>query len=159
MITSWLHSEYPEAYNAASGFEVIVTPLKKQLTARARPTLLILLGTAFLVLIIACANLANVNLTRVLGRDQELAIRAALGGSRTALRRALLVETSGGRYGRQPWAIWSRALILAAVGAVLGIILASAGLDLLVGFAARFTSRASEITLDGSVFGFALLVA
>ena len=67
---------------------------------RARPTLLCCLGTAFLVLIIACANLANLTLTRVLRRDHELAIRVSLGGSRSALRRELLIEkprSGGGR--------------------------------------------------------------
>lgn len=142
-ITSRLHAEYPEAYDAASGFDVAVTPLKTQLTARARPTLLLLLGTAFLVLIIACANLANLTLTRVLRRDHELAIRVSLGGSRAALRRALLVES----------------LLLAGVGAGLGLLMASVSLDVIVRFAERFTSRASEIALDVSVFGFALLAA
>ncbi len=142
-ITTRVHAEHPEAYDAGAGYGVSVTPLKTQLTSRARPTLLILLATAFLVLIIACANLANLTLTRVLRRDHELAIRVSLGGSRAALRRSLLIES----------------LILAGAGAGLGLLMASVGLDLLVTFAERFTSRASEITLDASVFGFALLAA
>ena len=142
-ITSRIHAEYPEAYDAGSGFEVTVTPLKTQLTSRARPTLLLLLGTAFFVLIIACANLANLTLTRVLRRDHELAIRVSLGGSRAVLRRELLVES----------------LVLAGAGAGLGLLMAAVSLDLLVTFAGRFTSRASEIALDASVFGFALLAA
>ncbi len=142
-ITSRIHTEYPEAYDAGTGFEVTVTPLKKQLTSRARPTLLLLLATASFVLVIACANLANLTLTRVLRRGHELAIRVSLGGSRAALRRGLLVES----------------LVLAAAGAALGLIMASVSLDLLVRFAARFTSRAAEISLDASVFGFALAAA
>ncbi len=142
-ITSRIHTEYPEAYDAGTGFEVTVTPLKTQLTSRARPTLLLLLATASLVLVIACANLANLTLTRVLRRGHELAIRVSLGGSRAALRRGLLVES----------------LVLAAAGAALGLIMASVSLDLLVRFAERFTSRAAEISLDASVFGFALLAA
>ncbi len=142
-ISARIHTDYPEAYDAGSGFGVSVTPLKTQLTSRARPTLLLLLGTAFLVLIIACANLANLTLARVLRRDHELAIRVSLGGSRAALRRELLVES----------------LVLATAGAALGLLLAFVSLDLLVTFASRFTSRASEIALDGSVFGFTLLAA
>lgn len=142
-ILARLKSEYPEAYDEATGYTVTVTPLKSQLTSRARPTLLLLLGTAFLVLVIACANLANLTLTRVLRRDHELAIRVSLGGSRAALRRELLVES----------------LVLALGGAGLGLLIASVSLDLLAAFAERFTSRASEITLDGSVFGFALFAA
>ena len=142
-VAARLHAEYPEAYDATAGYHVTVTPLKTQLTSRARPTLLLLLGTAILVLVIACANLANLTLTRVLRREHELAIRVSLGGSRGALRRALLVES----------------LLLALGGAVLGLLLASVSLDLLVSFAARFTSRASEIALDPAVLGVALLAA
>ncbi len=143
VVTSRIHADYSEAYDPGSGYGVTVTPLKTQLTSRARPTLLLLLGTSFFVLIIACANLANLTLTRVLRRDHELAIRASLGASRAALRRGLLVES----------------LVLAGAGAGLGLLMAYVGLDLLVAFAERFTSRASEITLDRSVFGFALLAA
>ena len=141
-ITARIHGDFPEAYDAGSGYSVRVTPLKAQLTARARPTLLVLLGTAALVLIIACANLANLTLTRVLRRDHEMAIRVSLGGSRGTLRRQLLAES----------------LVLAGVGAGLGVLLAYVSLDLIVSFAERFTSRASEIALDGTVLGYALLI-
>lgn len=142
-VTTRIHGEYPEAYDAGSGFQVTVTPLKTQLTARARPIFLLLLGTASLVLVIACANLANLTLTRVLRRDQEVAVRVSLGATKGALRRQLLIES----------------LVLAAAGAGVGLLMASVSLDLLVNFAERFTARASEIALDGSVFGFALLAA
>lgn len=142
-ITARIHADHPEAYDEGSGFTVRVTPLKTQLTARARPTFLVLLGTAVLVLVIACANLANLTLTRVLRRDHEMAIRVSLGGSRGTLRRQLLVES----------------LLLAALGAGLGIVLASVSLDLIVSFAERFTSRASEIALDATVLGYALAAA
>lgn len=141
VVTGRLHADHPEVYDVGSGFTVTVTPLKAQLTSRARPTLLLLLGTALLVLVIACANLANLTLARVLRRSQELAIRVSLGGSRATLRRELLVES----------------LVLAALGAAAGLGMAFVSLDLLVAFAGRFTSRASEIALDGTVFGFALL--
>ena len=126
-----------------SGFSVSVTPLKEQLIARARPILLLLLGTAFFVLFIACANLANLTLTRVLRRDHELAIRVSLGGSRWALRRQLLAES----------------LLLSIAGAAVGLLIGWLSVDLFSAFAGRFTSRAAEISLDGSVFGFALLIA
>ena len=142
-ISTRIHAEYPEAYDAGSGFGVRATPLKTQLTSRARPTLLLLLGTAFMVLVIACANLANLTLTRVLRRDHELAIRVSLGGSRGALRRQLLIES----------------LMLAMAGAAVGLVMASVSIDLLVAFAERYTSRASEIALDGTVFGATLLAA
>ncbi len=142
-IMSRLHGDFPEAYDAGSGWNVAVTPLKTQLTTRARSTLLLLLGTALLVLVIACANLANLTLTRVLRREHELTIRVSLGGSRRSLRRSLLVES----------------LILAVAGAALGLLVAFVSLDLLIRFAEGFTSRASEIAFDGTAFGFALVAA
>jgi len=142
-ITARVQAEYPEAYDPQAGHQVTVTPLKAQLTKRARPTLLLLSATALAVLIIACANLGNLTLTRVLRRDHELAIRVSLGGSKWSLRRGLLVES----------------LVLASVGTLLGLLIATWGLDLLVAFLGRFTSRASEIALDAPVFAFATLVA
>ncbi len=142
-VSARIHGEYPEAYDEGSRYDVSVTPLKAQLTSRARPTLLLLLGTAFFVLVIACANLANLTLTRVLRRDRELAVRASLGATKGALRRELLAES----------------LLLALIGAGVGLLLASVSLDLLVGFTERFTSRASEISLDAPVFGVALAAA
>ena len=140
-IASRLHASFPEAYPAARGFDTVVTPWKVELTARARPTLLILLGTTMFVLIIACANVANLTLTRLVQRERELAIRAALGASRRSLRRELLTEN----------------LLLAVVGGVLGVGLAVAGLDLLVAYTSRFTTRVGEIGLDATVL--ALTVA
>jgi len=142
-ITARLHGEYPEFYDEGSGYAVSLTPLKEQLTARARPVLLLLLGTALFVLFIACANLANLVLTRVLRRDHELAIRVSLGGGRWALRRQLLAES----------------LLLSVAGAAVGLLIGWLSVDLFSTFAGRFTSRASEISLDGSVFGVALLIA
>ena len=142
-ISARIHSDYPESYGEGSGFTVSVTPLKEQLTARARPVLLLLLATALFVLFIACANIANLTLTRVLRRDHELAIRVSLGGSRWALRRQLLAES----------------LLLSIAGAAVGLVIGTLSIDLFAAFAGRFTARASEIGLDGTVFGFALLIA
>ena len=134
-IASRLHASFPDAYPPARGFDTIVTPWKVELTARARPTLMILLGTTLFVLIIACANVANLTLTRLVQRERELAIRAALGASRRSLRRELLTEN----------------LLLAIAGGLLGVALAVAGLDLLVAYTARFTTRVGEIGLDATV--------
>ena len=139
-VTARVQEAYPEAYDPGSGFTVQVTPFKDQLTARARPTFLLLLATASLVLAIACANLANLTLTRVLRRGGEFAVRVSLGGSRLAIRRQLLAES----------------LILAVAGGVVGVLLAGVSLGVLVRFAGRFTSRAAEIGLDGSVLAYAM---
>ncbi len=138
-----VRTEYPEAYDEGAGYDVRVTALQDQLTSGARPTLWILLGTAAFVLVIACANVANLTLTRVVTRERELVTRAALGATGGMLRRGLLIEN----------------LLLSAAGAALGVGLAWLGFDALVAFIGRFTSRATEITLDGRVFGFATAVA
>ena len=138
-----VRTEYPEAYDEGAGYDVRVTALQDQLTSGARPTLWILLGTAAFVLVIACANVANLTLTRVVTRERELVTRAALGATGGMLRRGLLIEN----------------LLLSAAGAALGVGLAWLGFDALVAFLGRFTSRATEITLDGRVFGFATAVA
>jgi predicted permease len=138
-----LHDNYPDAYPKSRGFDTVVTPWKDELTARARPTLIILLVTTVFVLVIACANVANLTLTRLVQREREMAIRAALGARGTLVRRQLLAEN----------------LVLSIVGGVLGLGLAVAGLDLLTRYASRFTNRTGEIALDGWVLTFTLVVS
>ena len=142
-IASRLHVQYPAAYPESRGFDVVVTPWKDELTAKARPTLMILLGTTVLVLIIACANVANLTLTRLVQREREMAIRAALGAQRSSLRRQLLAEN----------------VVLSVFGGLLGIALAVTCLNMLVAYTARFTSRTGEIGLDGWVLAFTLAIS
>jgi putative ABC transport system permease protein len=138
-----LQKQYPESYPANRGYAASVVSLQEELTRRAKPTFLILLGTAGLVLLIACANVANLTLARLMRREREMAIRAALGAGRGRLIRQLLTEST----------------LLSLAGGVLGLLLAAGGLQLLVGFAERFTPRASEIKIDGFVLLFTLLVS
>jgi len=139
-ISGRLHAEYADAYPAGDGFGIRVTPLQAQLTAQARPTLLLLLGTALFVLLIACANVANLSLARLVRREREMALRAALGADRARIFRQLLAE----------------GLLLSLAAAAAGLVFAAGGLGLLTAFAARMTPRAGEIALDGPVLGFAL---
>src|SRR5439155_11934932 len=127
-----------EAYDAASGYRVTLTPIKEVLGENARLTLWLLMGAAAFVLIIACANVANLTLMRSVRREQELVVRAALGSGTARLRRLLLVEN----------------LVLALTGAALGLIIALGGVRLLVSLAERYSPRANEIRLDGMVLGF-----
>jgi predicted permease len=138
-----VRADHPADYEAAAGYQIAVTPLRDALTGRAKTTLYLLMATAALVLITACANVANLVLTRSIRRERELTVRWAMGADKGRLRRLLLSETG----------------ILAAAGAVLGIILAFVGLDLLVGFAGRFTPRADEIRIDFGVLAFTMIVA
>ena len=142
-IASQLHQAYPEAYPPNRGFETIVTPWKDELTARARPMLIILFVTTAFVLIIACANVGNLTLTRLVSRETEMSIRAALGAPASALRRQLLAEN----------------LLLSVMGGLLGLVLAYTGLSLLISYAGRFTNRTGEIGVDGWVLGFTMIVA
>lgn len=135
--------DYPDAYANDLGFEVQVTPWKDELVAQARPSLFLLLGAAAFVLIIACANVANLTLARSLRRERELAVRSALGAGTAQLRMQLFVES----------------LALSLAGALFGLLLAFGLLDALRAYTSRFTSRTGEIAIDGGVLAFTLIVA
>jgi putative ABC transport system permease protein len=137
-----LLAEYPGDY-PTGGYRIEAVPMLTELTARARPTLLLLLATVLLVLLIVCANVANLQLARLSSRGEEIGLRAALGAGRGRLLRQLLTES----------------VILALIGAALGVGVAAALLRALVAFAARFTSRTGDIALDGQVLVFTLAVA
>ena len=115
--------------------QLSVTPLRDQIAAPARTILLVLLAAAGIVFIIACSNVANLILARSVRREGELAVRAALGASRGALRRTLLAES----------------LVLCGAGAVLGVMLARPLVAVVARYASRFSVRALEVTVDASL--------
>jgi predicted permease len=127
--------EHPEAYSAQARVQLQVRTLRDQLASPARTILLALLAAAAVVFVIACSNVANLILARSVRREGELAIRAALGAGRGALRRTLLAES----------------LVLCAAGAILGLMLAEPLVTLAGGYASRFSVRALEATLDAGV--------
>jgi putative ABC transport system permease protein len=135
-----LRASNPDAFPRDADPRTVLSPLKEDLVQRARPTFLVLLATVALVLLIACANVANLTLARLLERGRELAIRSALGAGRARLVRQLLTEST----------------IVALAGGALGLALAYATRGLLTAFAARLTPRAGEIEIDGSVLLFTL---
>jgi len=142
-ITQRMYSANPETYEAGAGYTISMTPLHVVLGQDARLTLFLLMGAAAFVLVIACANVANLTLMRSVRREHELLVRAALGAGAARLRRLLLVEH----------------LLLALGGAVLGLLLAFAGVGMLAAFAARFSPRATEIGVDAVVLAFALVLS
>jgi putative ABC transport system permease protein len=135
-----LEQSYPNDYPQNRGYKATLASLENELTRDARPTLLVLLATATLVLLIACANVANLTLARLMKREREMALRAALGAGKARLVRQLLTES----------------LLLSMAGGALGLLFAAGSLRLLVRFAARFTTRAGEIHIDSHVLLFTL---
>lgn len=142
-VASQIENAYPDSYPKQYGYALAAAPLQNELTRRARTTLLVLLGAAGFVLLIACANVANLMLARLLKRERELAVRSALGASKGRIVRQLLTETT----------------LLSVAGGVLGLMLAPSVLTLLVRFAERFTTRAAEVRIDSPILLFTLIVS
>jgi predicted permease len=139
--------EHPDAYSAQARIGLQVRTLHEQIASPARPILLVLMAAAAVVFIIACSNVANLILARSVRREGELAVRAALGAGRGALRRTLLAES----------------LLLCAAGAGLGLLLAGPLVSVAGRYAARFSIRALDSTVDAGVLwlgvGLAVLAA
>jgi putative ABC transport system permease protein len=144
-IANRFEKDNPGDYTRVKNMGASLSSLHEELTNRARPLLLILLATAGLVLLISCANVANLALARMVQREHEMAIRASLGAPRRRIIRQVLTECT----------------MLSLTGGALGLLIASSGVNLLSTFMARFTSRAAEIQIDNSVllFTFALSIA
>src|ERR1700738_3649296 len=126
---------HPEAYSPKADFQISAKLLRDELTSGARTVLLVLLAASALVFIIACSNVANLILTRTVRREGELAMRAALGASKGALRRMLLAES----------------LVLCGAGAALGVMSAQPLVAILARYASRFSVRALDLTVDSSL--------
>ncbi len=140
-IRSRVQAEYVQDYDPSSGYRVEVLPFREVLGEKARLTVGLLMAAAAFVLIISCANVANLTLMRGVRREHELVLRAAVGAGTGPLRRLLLVEN----------------LLLAGSGALVGLVIAWGGVALLVPFAGRYSPRAGEIRLDWMVLAFTLV--
>jgi putative ABC transport system permease protein len=136
-------ADHPQDYRLAPDFTGRVEPLEETLVRDAKPLLAALTGTTLLVLLIACANVANLSLARTVRRGRELALRSAVGASRGRLLSQLLTES----------------VLVALAGGLLGMVLAGLSQGLLVGLVSRFTARTGDVGLDGAVFAFAFAMS
>jgi putative ABC transport system permease protein len=139
-ISEQLAREYPEDNK---DWGAVVVPLREDMVGDVRPALLVLLGAVAFVLLIACANVANLLLARALARSKEIAIRTALGASRVRLLQQLLLE----------------AVLLGLAGGAAGLLVANFGVELILHFLAQQLPRSTEIALDIRVLGFTFVIS
>ena len=139
-ICTRLEQLYPED---DKGWGAVIQPLREELVGDVRPALLVLLGAVAFVLLIACANVANLVLAKTLARRKEIAIRTALGASRIVVLRQILAET----------------VLLSVAGGALGLFLARFGISLIVKVLGHRIPEFMQITLDVPVLTFTLLLS
>ncbi|HKQ79878.1 MAG TPA: ABC transporter permease [Blastocatellia bacterium] len=139
-IIAGVAKDYPGVYPKDGSKQTLLKPLTTEIVGDLRRALWVLLAAVVFVLLIACANVANLQLGRGEMRVQEIAIRTALGAGRVRIIRQLLVES----------------LLLAAIGGGLGLLLASWGLELLPALGVEKIPRLQEISLDARALGFTL---
>ncbi len=140
VISRRLEQQYPED-NKSWG--AVVIPLHQDLVADIRPSLMVLLGAVAFVLLIACANVANLVLARTVGRRKEIGVRLALGASGGRVLRQILCETA----------------VLGVAGGAIGLLVASAAVKLIVAYFGTTLPEAMAVRLDVPVLAFTLLLS
>lgn len=142
-IAKQMQKEHPDRYEENSGWGATAVNLQEEIVGNVRVALSVLLGVVGFVLLIACANVASLVLVHAGSRRREIAIRTALGASRAAIVRQLLIES----------------LILSLVGGGLGLLIASWGTSLLAALSPAILPRVDEVHLDSRVIVFSFAVS
>ena len=140
-LTATIRAEYPKDFETAGfldGMRILATPLQRRITGDLRPALMVLGGAVLLVLLIACANLANLLLARAAAREREIAVRMALGSGKARVVRQMLKES----------------LLLAVPGGLAGIALAWGAIGLLNAWKPLVLDRYPSIVMDLRTLGF-----
>ena len=138
-----MEREFPKDYPAGAGFGVLVLPLADDLVADVRPALMVLLGAVGLVLLIACANVANLLLARTAARERELAVRKAVGASQWSVVRQLLTES----------------VVLSLLSGFASLLLASWMMKALLALAPSEVPRLDAVSIDFRVLAFTLAIS
>ncbi len=142
-ITARLRRDFPADYPPNGGLTFSIVPLQEQVVGEVRRSVIILMAAVGLVLLIACANVANLLLARAVGRQREMAVRASLGAKRGRLVGQLLTESA----------------LLGVMGGAAGLLFAWASLQGIRALGTRSVPRLSEIGIDGEVLAFTLVVS
>jgi predicted permease len=142
-LTARLRRDHPDFYPPTGGLTFSVVPLQEQVVGDVRRPLLILLGAVAGVLLIACVNVANLVMSRALGRQREMAVRSALGATPGRIMRQLLTES----------------VLLSLGGGALGLLLALWSMEAIHVLGAGSIPRLAEVGINGAALGFTLLIS
>jgi predicted permease len=142
-MASELRRDFPADYPARAGWTIEIQPLQESLVGNVRPMLLVVMGAVIVIVFIVSLNIANLLLARASGRQQEMAVRVALGASRGRLIRQMLTES----------------VLLSLIGGAAGIATAVGTLDFILRLVPSNIPRLNEVRIDWMVLAFALLIS